>query len=223
MNPFFGIVGVFVILVIAFLLSTNKKRIKLRIIVWGIGLQLIFSLLILKVPLVRLQFFYVDLLFKKLINFSNAGSDFLFKSFIPEVGYHNALVNFAFRALPIIIFFSSLISMLYYLGIPQLIIKGISKILEKTMKTSAAETLSISANIFIGQTEAPILIRPFVSKMTNSEIATVMTGGFATAAGSGCKASCHNSCDLRICHLRDKWANKNGSFSLPNENICRYT
>ena len=184
MNPFFGIVGVFIILIIAFLLSTNRKRIKLRIIVWGIGLQLIFSLLILKVPFVRLQFFYVDLLFKKLINFSNAGSDFLFKSFIPGVGYHNALVNFAFRALPMIIFFSSLISMLYFLGIPQLLIKGISKILKKTMKTSAAETLSVSANIFIGQTEAPILIRPFISKMTNSEIATVMTGGFATAAGS---------------------------------------
>ena len=184
MNPLFGISGIFVILTIAFLLSTNRKKIKLRIIVWGIGLQLIFSVLILKVPLVRLQFFYVDLLFNKLINFSNAGSDFLFKSFIPEVGYHNALVNFAFRALPIIIFFSSLISMLYYLGIPQLLIKAISKILEKTMKTSAAETLSVSANIFIGQTEAPILIRPFISKMTNSEIATVMTGGFATAAGS---------------------------------------
>ena len=184
MNPLFGVVGVFVILVIAFLLSENRGRVKLRILVWGIGLQLIFSLLILKVPFVRLQFFYVDLLFKKLINFSNAGSDFLFKSFIPEVGYHNALVNFAFRALPIIIFFSSLISMLYYLGIPQLLIKGISKILEKTMKTSAAETLSVSANIFIGQTEAPILIRPYISKMTNSEIATVMTGGFATAAGS---------------------------------------
>jgi len=184
MNHLFGISGIFVILTIAFLLSTNRKKIKLRIIVWGIGLQLIFSVLILKVPLVRLQFFYVDLLFNKLINFSNAGSDFLFKSFIPEVGYHNALVNFAFRALPIIIFFSSLISMLYYLGIPQLLIKGISKILEKTMKTSAAETLSVSANIFIGQTEAPILIRPFISKMTNSEIATVMTGGFSTAAGS---------------------------------------
>jgi len=184
MNHLFGISGIFVILTIAFLLSTNRKKIKLRIIVWGIGLQLIFSVLILKVPLVRLQFFYVDLLFNKLINFSNAGSDFLFKSFIPEVGYHNALVNFAFRALPIIIFFSSLISMLYYLGIPQLLIKAISKILEKTMKTSAAETLSVSANIFIGQTEAPILIRPFISKMTNSEIATVMTGGFATAAGS---------------------------------------
>ena len=105
MNHLFGISGIFVILTIAFLLSTNRKKIKLRIIVWGIGLQLIFSVLILKVPLVRLQFFYVDLLFNKLINFSNAGSDFLFKSFIPEVGYHNALVNFAFRALPIIIFF----------------------------------------------------------------------------------------------------------------------
>jgi CNT family concentrative nucleoside transporter len=76
MNPLFGVVGVFVILVIAFLLSENRGRVKLRIIVWGIGLQLIFSLLILKVPFVRLQFFYVDLLFKKLINFSNAGSDF---------------------------------------------------------------------------------------------------------------------------------------------------
>ena len=115
---------------------------------------------------------------------ADAGSDFLFTSFIPEVGYDQALINFAFRALPVIIFFSSLIAATYYLGIIQIIIKNIAKVMEKTMKTSGAETLSISANIFVGQTEAPILIRPYISKMTNSELMTVMVGGFSTVAGS---------------------------------------
>ncbi|MEC7730087.1 MAG: nucleoside transporter C-terminal domain-containing protein, partial [Candidatus Neomarinimicrobiota bacterium] len=105
-------------------------------------------------------------------------------SFIPGVGYHEAMVNFAFRALPVIIFFSSLIAVTYHFGIIQFIIKWIARLMEKTMKTSGAETLSVSANIFVGQTEAPILIRPFIKNMTNSELTAVMTGGFATVAGS---------------------------------------
>ena len=179
-----GFLGIVVILGIAVLLSKERKKIKIRIVLWGISLQLFFSLIILKVPFIKAQFLYVDLFFKKLISFSDAGSNFLFESFVPEIGYHGALVNFAFRALPVIIFFSSLISMLYHLGLTQIIIRFISKIMQKTMKTSAPETLSVSANIFIGQTEAPILIRPYISKMTNSELGTIMTGGFATAAGS---------------------------------------
>ena len=184
MENYTGILGIIVLLGIAFSLSNNKTLINKNIIFWGLGLQISFAVIILKTSLGKALFFYFNIFIVKLISFADAGSDFLFTSFIPEVGYDRALINFAFRALPVIIFFSSLIAATYYLGIIQIIIKNISKIMEKTMKTSGAETLSISANIFVGQTEAPILIRPYISKMTNSELMTVMVGGFSTVAGS---------------------------------------
>jgi len=181
---FTGLFGIVALLGIAYLLSNNRKEIKPRTILWGIGLQLLFAIIILKIPFVKSQFSNIDGIFKKLISFSDAGSDFLFTSFIPDVGYHVAMVNFAFRALPVIIFFSSLIAVTYHFGIIQYIVKWVAKVMELSMKTSGAETLSISANIFVGQTEAPILIRPFINNMTKSELMAVMTGGFATAAGS---------------------------------------
>ena len=179
-----GFIGIFAILIIAYLLSNNRKAIKFETIFWGIGLQVLFGLIILKIPVIKSQFFFIDKLFKTLISFSDKGSDFLFSSFIPNVGYHEAMVNFAFRALPVVIFFSSLISVSYHFGIVQIVVKWVAKIMEKSMKTSGAETLSISANIFVGQTEAPILIRPYINNMTKSELMAVMTGGFATVAGS---------------------------------------
>jgi len=179
-----GLLGVIIILSMAYLLSNNRRAIKVDTIIWGIGLQLLFAIIILKVPFIESQFSNIDSIFKKLISFADAGSDFLFTSFIPEVGYHEAMVNFAFRALPVIIFFSSLIAVTYHFGIIQFIVKWVAKIMEWSMKTSGAETLSISANIFVGQTEAPIVIRPFIKNMTNSELMAVMTGGFATVAGS---------------------------------------
>ena len=140
--------------------------------------------MILKIPFVKSQFSILDRIFRKVISFSETGSNFLFESFIPDVGYHVAMMNFAFRALPVIIFFSSLIAMSYHFGIVQTIIKFISKIMRSTMRTSGPETLSISANIFVGQTEAPIIVRPFIKDMSNSELMAIMTGGFATTAGS---------------------------------------
>ena len=138
---------------------------------------------LLKLPFGGILFGYLDKAVRKLISFSDAGSDFLFKSFIPDVGYHVAMINFAFRALPTIIFFSSLMAVLYHYGIIQVIVKWIARAMQKTMGTSGSETLSISANIFVGQTEAPLMVRPFISKMTQSELTAVMTGGFATVAG----------------------------------------
>ena len=179
-----GFIGIFALLIIAYLLSNNRKAIKFETVFWGIGLQVFFGLLILKIPFIKSQFFFVDKIFKTLISFSDKGGDFLFSSFIPNVGYHEAMVNFAFRALPVVIFFSSLISVSYHFGIVQIVVKWVAKIMEKSMKTSGAETLSISANIFVGQTEAPILIRPYINNMTKSELMAVMTGGFATVAGS---------------------------------------
>ena len=184
MEQFTGVIGVIVLLGIAYLLSNNRKMIDTNIIIWGLGLQISFAFIILKTPLGEYIFTYLNNIIVKLISFADAGSDFLFTSFIPEVGYHVALINFAFRALPVIIFFSSLIAATYYFGIIQFIIKKIAFIMEKTMKTSGAETLSVSANIFVGQTEAPILIRPFISSMTKSELMAIMVGGFATVAGS---------------------------------------
>ena len=184
MEQYTGILGIIVLLSISFLLSNNRLLVDKNIIFWGLGLQFSFAFIILKTAFGEKLFFYFNIFIVKLISFADAGSDFLFTSFIPEVGYDQALLNFAFRALPVIIFFSSLIAVTYHLGIIQFVIKNISLLMEKTMKTSGAETLSISANIFVGQTEAPILIRPYISLMTKSELMAVMVGGFATVAGS---------------------------------------
>ena len=184
MEQYTGILGIIVLLSISFLLSNNRSLVDKNIIFWGLGLQCSFAFIILKTSFGEKLFFYFNIFIVKLISFADAGSDFLFTSFIPEVGYDQALLNFAFRALPVIIFFSSLITVTYHLGIIQFVIKNISLLMEKTMKTSGAETLSISANIFVGQTEAPILIRPYISLMTKSELMAVMVGGFATVAGS---------------------------------------
>jgi len=179
-----GLIGILLLIGTAYGLSNNRKRISMNIVGWGLGLQIIFAFIILKTPIGRPFFTILDKIIKKLIGFSDAGSDFLFKSFVPDVGYHVAMVNFAFRALPVIIFFSSLIALTYHFGIIQFIIKWIARGMQKTMKTSGAETLSISANIFVGQTEAPIIVRPFIASMTHSELMAIMTGGFATVAGS---------------------------------------
>jgi len=184
MQEYIGILGVLVLLGISYMLSNNKSLVNKNIIFWGLGLQFSFAVIILKTSFGKALFFYFNIFIVKIISFADAGSDFLFTSFIPGVGYDQALINFAFRALPVIIFFSSLIAVSYHLGIIQFVIKKIAFVMEKTMKTSGAETLSISANIFVGQTEAPILIRPYISTMTKSELMAVMVGGFATAAGS---------------------------------------
>ena len=183
MDHLIGILGIIVLLAIAFALSNNRKQINIRIIGWGLGLQAIFAIFILKTPIGGPLFGFLDKTIRKLISFSDAGSDFLFKSFVPDVGYHVAMVNFAFRALPTIIFFSSLMAVLYHFGIIQMFVKWIAKAMQKTMGTSGSETLSVSANIFVGQTEAPLIVRPFIQQMTKSELMAVMTGGFATVAG----------------------------------------
>ena len=179
MERFIGILGILVLLAIAVAMSNNRKSIPWRLVIWGLGLQLIFAIIILKTPIGQPFFGVVDTAIKKLLSFSDAGSDFLFKSFSVEA----PLMNFAFRLLPTLIFFSSLITVLYHFGIIQFIVKWIARAMQMTMRTSGSETLSISANIFVGQTEAPLMVRPFVSKMTRSELMAVMVGGFATVAG----------------------------------------
>ena len=183
MDQYKGILGILTLLAIAYAMSNNRNRISFRTIYWGLGLQFIFAVFILKTPIGKPIFSFLDKIITKLISFSDAGSDFLFKSYIADVGVHPSLLNFAFRLLPTIIFFSSLMAVLYHFGIIQKIVKLIAKLMQKTMHTSGAETLSVSANIFVGQTEAPLMVRPFISQMTKSELMVVMVGGFATVAG----------------------------------------
>ncbi|MCB0845945.1 MAG: NupC/NupG family nucleoside CNT transporter [Bacteroidetes bacterium] len=182
MERFTGLIGIIVLLGIAFLLSNNRKEINYKLVLWGLGLQLAFALFILKTP-VGLPFFeFFDALIKKLLAFSDQGGDFLFASFVTNQ-VETPLINFAVRVLPTIIFFSSLIAVLYHLGVMQFVVKWIAKGVQKTMGTSGSETLSVVASIFVGQTEAPLLVRPYVKGMTKSEIMTIMVGGFATVAG----------------------------------------
>ncbi len=179
---FTGILGIIFLLAIAYAMSLNRKAINYRLVGWGLSLQILFALLILKTPFGKPFFAAIDGLIRKLLSFSDAGSDFLFKSFRMGV-VEEPLLNFAFRVLPTIVFFSSLMAVLYHMGIMQWIVKWIARVMQNTLKTSGSETLSVSANIFVGQTEAPLMVRPFVADMTKSELMAIMTGGFATVAG----------------------------------------
>ena len=171
-----GFIGIFVLLATAYLLSNNRSKINYRTVGWGFGLQFIFAFLILKTPIGKPFFGFFDKAITKLIGFSNNGANFLF-------GDSPIFESFAFRVLPSIIFFSALMSVLYHFGITQRAVSFIAKIMQRSMNTSGPETLSVSANIFVGQTESPLLIKPYILKMTRSELMTLMVGGFATVAG----------------------------------------
>ena len=182
MFRFIGIIGIAFLLFVAYLLSNNRKKINYALVGKGFGLQLVFCFLILKTP-VGLPFFnFFDSAIKKLLAFADKGGDFLFASFITGQ-VESPIINFAVRVLPTIIFFSALMSMFYHLGIMQFLVKGLSKIMQKVLGTSGSETLSVVGSIFVGQTEAPLLVKPYVKSMTKSELMTVMIGGFATVAG----------------------------------------
>lgn len=181
MDRFIGLFGMLVMFGIAFLFckAEHRKQINLRVVIGGTLLQLFFAFLILKTPVNRV-FDYANTAVNKLLNFTNEGSSFIFGSMmnIKDNGF-----IFAFQVLPTIIFFSALMTVLYYLGIMQLIVNIVAKAMVITLRTSGSETLSAAANIFVGQTEAPLVIKPFVEKMTNSELMAIMTGGMATVAG----------------------------------------
>jgi len=183
MGSLLGILGLFTLLSIALLLSENRSAINFKTVLYGLIFQLIFALFILKTPFGAPIFSFLDKSINILIGFSSSGSDFLFKSYIDGVGFHPGLINFAFSTLPTIIFFSSLVAVLYHFGILQAIIKFIARRMQLTLGTSGSETLSVAGNIFLGQTESPLMVRPFISKMTKSELMAVMTGGFATVSG----------------------------------------
>ena len=177
---FRGILGLFIWLFICFLLSNNRKAINWTLVFYGLGLQLILALLLLKVPFIRGIFQGIVDFFVIMIDSSGKSAQFLFGN----LAFPNQPFGFAFYVLPIIVFFSALSSMLYYFGILQRIVYGFAWLMKKTMKLSGAESLAAAANVFIGQTEAPIVVKPYLEKMTKSEIMCLMTGGMATIAGS---------------------------------------
>jgi CNT family concentrative nucleoside transporter len=182
MGRFTGVFGLLALLFIAWLLSNNRRRFPWRVVIWGLVLQFGFAVLVLKSPFGYDVFRWLDGAFQTLIGFSVKGSEFVWKSY-GSGKIEKPLECFVVLVLPTIIFFSTLMTVLYHLGVMQLIVKAIAWVMRRSMGTSGAETLSCSANIFVGQTEGPLMVRPFIQRMTKSELMTVMTGGFATVAG----------------------------------------
>jgi CNT family concentrative nucleoside transporter len=177
-----GVIGILFLLGIAYLLSTHKKAIRWKTIFIGLSLQFILAFGVLRVEWVKSFFNVLGGFFTAVLEFTESGSAFLFGNLInvtePAIGY-----VFAFQILPTIVFFSALTSILYYLGVVQKIVSGLAWLLTKTLKISGAESLSVAGNIFLGQTEAPLLIKAYLAKMNRSEVMLVMTGGMATVAG----------------------------------------
>ncbi len=168
--------GLLVMIGLAWLMSAHRRRVNWRLVAMGLLLQFVFAWLTLKTEPGRLTFDALGMLFLQVLDFVDAGASFVF-------GKEFRTFYFAFSVLPTIIFFSSLMSVLYYLGVMQRIVRVMAWVMRRTMHTSGAESLSAAANIFVGQTEAPLVVRPYVARMTNSELMAIMVGGFASIAG----------------------------------------
>jgi len=176
-----GLIGLCSLLGLLYLLSENRRRISWRTILPALGLQLALAVMVLKVPLVGQVFSVVSGFIVELLGFSRRGAEFLFGGLVTSVDTYGFI--FVFQVLPTIIFFSAFTSLLFYLGILQRIVFGFAWVMNHLLKISGAESLAASANIFMGQTEAPLLIKPYLNRMTRSEIMALMTGGMATIAG----------------------------------------
>jgi CNT family concentrative nucleoside transporter len=175
-----GVLGILVILGIAYVFSENRKEIRIKTIAWGLGLQFAFAVLVLKTSAGQATFRWIGEKVTQLLGFARVGSSFVFG----ELGTPgNTIATFAFQVLPTIIFIAALFAILYYLGIMQLLVLAFAKVMTKLMGASGAESLNVAASIFMGQTEAPLTIRPFLPSMTRSELMTVMTSGMAHVSG----------------------------------------
>ena len=176
----FGLLGLAVLIGIAFVFSNDKRAVNWRLVGIGIGLQIAFAALVLLVPGGRDVFDALGRGFVRILEFVNAGSGFIFGSLMDTSTYG---FIFAFQVLPTIIFFASLMGVLYHLGVMQWIVRGMAWAITKVMPVSGAETTSVCASVFIGQTEAPLTVRPYIARMTESELLTMMIGGMAHIAG----------------------------------------
>ncbi len=182
MGRFTGLLGLAAILAIAWLCSTHKRAIKLRIIAWGMGLQLAFALLVLKTGFGRI-FQTIGAGVNAMLGYTEAGASFVFGDALGK-GSGPFGVIFAFQVLPIVIFIASFFAILYYLGVMQWIVRGMAIGMQKVMGVSGAESLNVAASIFMGQTEAPLTIRPFIAGLTESELFTIMASGMAHVSGA---------------------------------------
>jgi concentrative nucleoside transporter, CNT family len=176
-----GVLGIAVILSLAYLFSTNRRAIKLKTIAWGLGLQIALGLFVLRVPSGQIIFQMLGNGAKHLLDFSYVGSTFIFG----DLGRADSSLGliFAFQVLPTIIFIAAFFAVLYHIGVMQIIIRAFAWLMTKIMGASGAESLNVAASIFMGQTEAPLTIRPFLPKLTKSELMTVMTSGMAHISG----------------------------------------
>jgi len=177
-----GLLGMAVLIFLAYLFSSNKRRINWKTVGLGISFQLLIAFGVLKVPFIQVTFEFVGKIFVKVLDFTRAGSQFLFEGLVVDMDTFGFI--FAFQVLPTIVFFSALTSLLFYLGVIQKVVKALAWLLSKVLKISGAESLSVAGNIFLGQTEAPLLIKAYLEKMNRSEILLVMIGGMATVAGA---------------------------------------
>jgi concentrative nucleoside transporter, CNT family len=175
-----GVLGMISLLLIAFLFSKSRKEINWKTVGIGLAVQLVIAFGVIKVPFVQRIFEFIGGIFTNILDFTAAGSQFLFGDLmnIESFGF-----IFVFQILPTIIFFSALTSLLFYLGVIQVVVKGMALFLTKVMRISGAESLSVAGNIFLGQTEAPLMIKAYLERMNRSEILLVMVGGMATVAG----------------------------------------
>ncbi|MGD1068727.1 MAG: nucleoside transporter C-terminal domain-containing protein [Bryobacteraceae bacterium] len=186
MDRFTGLLGIAVILLVAWAFSRHKSAIKLRIILWGMGLQFAFALLVLKTAFGKV-FQAVSVGVAAMLGYAQAGSKFVFGDVLGSADNSSRVLGgtiFAFQVLPIIIFIASFFSILYYLGIMQWIVKAFAIVMQKVMGASGAESLNVAASIFMGQTEAPLTIRPFLAGLTQSELFTIMVSGMAHVSGA---------------------------------------
>src|SRR5260370_12623504 len=179
MDRFTGVLGIAAILLVCILFSKHKRAIRVSIILWGVGLQLTFAFLVLRTPAAGAFQLASDKV-NSLIGFSQAGSKFVFGD---QLGGSQPVV-FAFQVLPIVIFISSLFSILYYFGVMQIFVRGMAIVMQKVMGASGAESTNVAASIFMGQTEAPLTIRPLLAGPTQSELFTIMTSGMAHVSGA---------------------------------------
>ncbi|MCD6337202.1 MAG: nucleoside transporter, partial [Candidatus Marinimicrobia bacterium] len=179
-----GLLGIVVLLVLAWAFSKNRRVINWRVVGWGLGLQLLFALFIFVIPAGTKVFMFINKIVLAVLSSASAGTEFVFGALAKGPGTDGSLgYFFAFQAMPSIIFFAALIGLLYHLGIMQWVIKGFAWVFTKLMKISGAEALSASANIFVG-VESSLIIKPYINKMTKSELNTVLTVGMATVASS---------------------------------------
>ncbi|WP_317193436.1 NupC/NupG family nucleoside CNT transporter [Aureibaculum flavum] len=177
-----GVLGMIALLLIAYFFSSNKKGIKWKTVGIGLLFQLIIAIGVLKIPFIQKGFEFVGGIFVSILDFTRAGSKFLFEGLVVDMDTFGFI--FAFQVLPTIIFFSALTSVLFYLGVIQKVVKLMAMLLTKLLDISGAESLSVAGNIFLGQTEAPLLIKAYLEKMNKSEMLLVMIGGMATVAGA---------------------------------------